>query len=96
MTLRPEDVVLEEGDGAGVLHRAGVELGHEQLVVLAERVRAVELLLEEVEALLGDVEDRRRRPGTRPSERRQKTPSGMPAVLVCATRVVRAGDSAVM
>ena len=53
MTLRAEDVVLEERHRAGVLHRAGVELGHEQLVVLAERVRIAEVAVEEVEALLG-------------------------------------------
>ena len=54
--LRPEDVVLEEGDGAGVLHGPGVELGHEELVVLVERVRVVEDPVEEVEALLGHPE----------------------------------------
>ncbi len=43
----PEDVGLQEGHRAGVLHRPGVELGHEQLVVLRERVGQVEHLLEE-------------------------------------------------
>ena len=55
--LGAEDVALEDGHGAGVLHGAGVELGHEELVVLLERVRAVELLLEELEALPGELED---------------------------------------
>jgi hypothetical protein len=55
--LRPEDVVLEEGDGPGVLHRARVELRHEELVVLVERVRVVEDPVEVVEALLGDLEE---------------------------------------
>ena len=54
--LRPEDVVLQEGDRPGVLHRPGVELGHEQLVVLVERVGVVEHPVEEVEALLGHPE----------------------------------------
>ena len=48
-----EDVVLEERDGGGVLHRARVELRHEQLVVLAEGVPHAEALVEEPEALLG-------------------------------------------
>ena len=51
--LAAEDVVLEERHRAGVLHGARVELGHEQLVVLAERVRDAEVLVVEVEALLG-------------------------------------------
>ena len=55
--LRAEDVGLGERDGARVLHRAGVELGHEELVVLRERVREVELLLEVREALVGLLED---------------------------------------
>ena len=71
--LRPEDVVLQEGDRPGVLHGPGVELRHEQLVVLVERVRVVEDLVEEVEALLGDAEElvgveelRQRRPAVEP------------------------------
>ena len=55
--LGAEQILLVEGDAADVLHRAGVELGHEQLVVLAERVGIVERLRVEVEALLGDFED---------------------------------------
>jgi hypothetical protein len=42
--------------GRGVLHGAGVELGHEQLVVLAEGVPVAEHPVVEVEALLGDRE----------------------------------------
>ena len=53
----PEDVALRERDAAGVLHGPGVELGAEDLVVLAELVGVGELLGEEVEAPLGDVED---------------------------------------
>ena len=52
-----EDVVLEERDGGRVLHRARVELRHEQLVVLAERVPHAEVLVEEPEALLGLAEE---------------------------------------
>ena len=51
-----EHHVLVEGDAARVLHGAEVELGHEELVVLGERVRVVELVLEEVEALAGEGE----------------------------------------
>ncbi|SHW85491.1 Uncharacterised protein [Mycobacteroides abscessus subsp. abscessus] len=51
--LGAEDVVLQERHGAGVLHGTRVELGHEQLVVLAERVRRAEVLVVEGESLLG-------------------------------------------
>ena len=43
-------------DAAGVLHRARVVLRHVELVVLLERVGEVEGLLEELEALLGDLQ----------------------------------------
>jgi len=52
-----EDVGLGEGDQSGVLHRADVVLGHEDLVVLAPRIRVLECIREEVEALAGDLED---------------------------------------
>ncbi len=55
--LGTEHVGLGEGDRAGVLHRAGVELGHEELVVLLERIGVVELLLVEGEALPRLLED---------------------------------------
>ena len=55
--LGAEDVLVADGDRARVLHRARVELRDEELVVLGERVGVVELLLEPVEALPGDVED---------------------------------------
>ena len=54
---RTEDVAFAERDAAGVLHRTEVELGHEELVVLAERVGHVELLGEPVEALTGQLDD---------------------------------------
>ena len=54
--LGAEDVGLHERDRTRVLHGARVELGHEELVVLLERVGGVELGLEELEALLGDLE----------------------------------------
>ncbi len=52
-----EDVVLQEGDGAGVLHGTGVELRDEKLVVLRERIWRAELLLVELESLPGEFED---------------------------------------
>ena len=54
--LAAEHVVLAERHAAGVLHRAGVELGDEQLVVLVEGVAHAEVGVVPVEALLGDLE----------------------------------------
>ena len=48
-----EDIVLEEGHRAGVLHGAGIELRDEQLVVLTERVGHPEVAVVETETLLG-------------------------------------------
>ena len=53
--LGAEDVGLQVGHAARVLHRAGVEFGHEQLVVLLEGVGGLELLLVELEALAGQL-----------------------------------------
>ena len=75
--LAAEDVVLQEGHGAGVLHRAGVELGHEQLVVLAERVRHAEVVVVEAEALLGLGEQPLGVHELARAMARQKMPSGM-------------------
>ncbi len=55
--LPAEDELLPERHQTRVLHRAQVVLGHERLVVLPERVRVVEAVVEEVQALLGDEED---------------------------------------
>jgi hypothetical protein len=55
--LRAEDVGLGEGDRTRVLHRAGVELRHEELVVLGEGVGVLELLFVVREALAGLLED---------------------------------------
>src|SRR5439155_13618720 len=52
-----EGVRLSERDAARVLHRSGIELRNEELVVLAEDVGIAEVLLEEVEPLLRDQED---------------------------------------
>ena len=54
--LGGEHVFVAEGDGSGVFHGAGVELGHEQLVVFAEGVGDAEVGVVEVEALLGFAE----------------------------------------
>ena len=53
--LGTEDESLQEGHAARVLHRTGVELGHEQLIVLLERVGGLELVLVELEALTGQL-----------------------------------------
>jgi len=55
--LGTEDVHLVVRYRSGILHRAHVVLGGEDLVVLGERVRAVELVLVEREPAFGDVED---------------------------------------
>src|SRR5437588_162663 len=62
---RPEDVGLHERHAARVLHRAFLELGHEELIVLAERVLDAERGVEEVEALPRHLEDLVDRKSTR-------------------------------
>ena len=52
-----EDHPLRVGDTADVLHRAHVELGHEDLVVLVERIAEVEEVGVEAQALAGDLEE---------------------------------------
>ena len=52
-----EDHPLREGDASDILHRAHVELGHEDLVVLVERVSVVEELREERQSLARDLEE---------------------------------------
>src|SRR4030065_172354 len=54
-------------DGGDVLHATPVELGNEDLVVLAEGVRLVEEVLVEVDARLGDGE---RGPGVQVGQER--------------------------
>ena len=54
---RPKHVVLKNGDRPGIFHRARIEFGHEQLVVLAERVPHSEDPFEVFETLFGDRED---------------------------------------
>ena len=51
-----EDHPLRVGDAAHILHRAHVELGHEDLVVLPEGVAKVEEVGVETEPLAGDLE----------------------------------------
>ena len=92
--LAAEDVILQKRYGPGVFHRARVELRHEQLVVLAERVRLAEVAVVEVEALLGfgeqpvGVHELRQRLAAEQAQRNL-------AVLVCvgvAPDRVRPGD----
>ena len=52
-----EEQAVVQRHGAHVLHGAGVELGHEDLVVLAERVGASEEVDEVLETLRGDLEE---------------------------------------
>ena len=52
-----EDVVVAVGDATGVLHRPGIELGNEDLVVLGEGVGGGEQILVVGEAPLGQVQD---------------------------------------
>ena len=49
--LGTEDIGLQIGHATRVLHCPGIELGHEQLIVLLKRVRGLELFLVELEAL---------------------------------------------
>ena len=51
------EVLVAQRHAAGVLHRAHVVLRHVELVVLAEGVGEVEGVLEEREALLGDLHE---------------------------------------
>ena len=51
-----EHVVLVVGDAGRVLHRTGVEVRHEELVVLGERVGEAEDIFEEAESTASDVE----------------------------------------
>jgi hypothetical protein len=51
-----EHVVLVVGDAGRVLHCTGVEVRHEELVVLGERVGEAEDIFEEAESTASDVE----------------------------------------
>ncbi len=74
-----EQELVAEGDAARVLHRSGLELGDERLVVGVEGVRLGEDLQVAVEAGPGDGEDLRCVPVQRPaSDRLLCRPNGMP------------------
>ncbi len=51
--LGAKDVLVADGHAAGVLHGAGVELRHEDLVILAKGISKAEVTVVKVEALLG-------------------------------------------
>ena len=55
--LGPEHVDLGEGYAPRVLHRARVEFGDKELVILRKRIGEVELAFEVFEPLFGDVKD---------------------------------------
>ena len=84
-----EHVVLQERDAARVLHRAGLELRHEHLVVLAERVPGAERGVVEVEALAGHLEDLVR--VQVPGQRLAAVQAQRDAVVFAADLVVRPG-----
>ncbi len=89
--LTPEDHLVPQGDAARVLHRPGVEVRHEGLVVLTERIPGAEDLMEVVEGLLGHRDQVDRLPLELLSERRPGVqPEPDPVVLV-VDRGVRSG-----
>ncbi|ESU50973.1 3-deoxy-D-manno-octulosonic acid (KDO) 8-phosphate synthase [Streptomyces sp. HCCB10043] len=97
--LAAVDVLLAEGDHARVLHGPEVVLRHERLVVLAEGVGEVEVVVEEVQALLGDEEDVVRvevlgepLAAHRAERDVQRGAVGERTAVVVAHVVVRAGD----
>ena len=92
--LAAKDVILQERHRARVLHRARVELRHEQLVVLAERVRHAKVLVVEAKTLFGlseqplGVHELRQRG---PAEKAQRDLTVLVAVHVVPARI-RSGD----
>ena len=51
--LGGEDILIADGHRTGVLHRTGIELRHEDLVIFAERVGHTEVAVVPVKPLLG-------------------------------------------
>ena len=92
--LGPEDVHLVVGHRAGVLHRAHVVFGGEDLVVLGEGVGAVELVLVERESALGAVEDvvRVQVRGQRPAAQDAQRHGALAGLDLVADHVIRSGD----
>ena len=85
------EVLVAEGDAAGVLHRAGVELRHEDLVVLPERVADAEQPVEVVEATAASLEDLGGVPLERFSQRGPRVEAQRDAVVLVAHGDVGAG-----
>ena len=50
--LGSKDVLIADGDAAGIFHRAGIELRYENLVVFAKGVGETEVAVVEIKALL--------------------------------------------
>ena len=92
--LGPEDIHLVVRHGSGVLHRAHVVFGGEDLVVLREGVRVVELVLEERESALRDVEDvvRVQVRGQRLAAEDAQWHGALTGLNLVADHVIRAGD----
>ena len=93
--LAAEHIAFQDGDGTRVLHRPGIELRDEELVVLLERVRAPELCLEELETLAGEFEDVVRVEVLHerlPREHSQRDNPSVGALHLAAHGLVRAGD----
>ena len=75
-----EEEAVVERHGADVLHGTGVELRHEELVVLLERERTSEEVRVVVQALAGDLRiSSAERSSSRRMERRPRSPRATPA-----------------
>jgi hypothetical protein len=87
----PEQPVVADRHTAGVLHRAGVELRDEHLVVLTERVSQPEEAVVPVQPLPGEREDLLGPPVQRTLQRAARMDRQRDTVVLGAARDVRAG-----
>ncbi|GAB3986204.1 hypothetical protein GCM10027615_77900 [Plantactinospora veratri] len=89
---RPGQELVPEGHQARILHRAHVELRHERLVVLVERVAHPEEPVQPVQALPGDGEDLLGVPVEMLDERAPAVEAERDTVVLGPAYRVRAGD----
>ena len=87
-----EDEAVVDGHGADVLHGTDVEFGHEELVVLGERVGLREQVGVVVEALLGDREQLVRVDRHLAGQRAPRVEAQRDALVLVAHHLVRAAD----